>query len=227
MRKLAALCGALLMTLVLAGPAAANQKVLIPDFSTDGTYTWQEEVSLANPGWGEGWECRGPGGERLWYNGAWNGSFWLWYKNSVDTTDPNEYRPTDRPWPWIKGEAKGSGVDTYSTLPDKGGKVLSGKYNSVERFYDHEWTQDWEKWHYQRTGKYFGINAPGMGTVFHESGNLRFTLEQFFENGEFVGDDLYDYRWVGNSSFGDPFFGDNTAAVEELCDYFGYTAAFE
>jgi hypothetical protein len=66
-----------------------------------------------------------------------------------------------------------------------------------------------------------------MGTVLHESGNLRFTLEQFCENGEYVGDDLYDYRRVGSSSFGDPFFGDNTEAVEKLCAHFGYTAAFE
>jgi hypothetical protein len=219
MRKLAALSGALLLTLAMAAPAAANQKVWIPEFS--GAFEWEQVMDVSTctgppnwEGWCEGWECIGPNDERLYYNGDWSGDMWLWYAKGIDTTDPAEYKPSDRPWPWIKGAAKGRGIDTYSTEPNMGGKVLSGKYNSNERFYDHEWTEDWETWTVQRTGKHYGTNAPGMGTVFHESGNLRYTIEQGFKGGQIVSFDVSGVRQVGNL----------VMDHDELCGFFGYTA---
>ena len=57
------------------------------------------------------------------------------------------------------------------------GKVASGKWRASTRLYDHHLGSsgmtDPETWKVQNTGKFWGINLPGMGTVFHESGNWR------------------------------------------------------
>lgn len=62
----------------------------------------------------------------------------------------------------------------------------------------------------QVTGKGWGINVPGSGTTYHESGNFRRMYEQTFEGGVVVDWSYQDLRWRGNA----------TKEVEEICDYF-------
>lgn len=228
-RRLVVLCAALALTLAIAAPAAANQKVEFP-FS----FQWQEEINLDNceedpdtgewVGWGctEGWECVGPEDERLWYNGDFSGSSWFWYKQGVDTSDPDEITPDDRPWPWVKGEAKSRGVDTYSTLPGPGGKVISGKSITNELYSKHKWTDTWETWKVQVTGKDFGVHAPGCGKLLHASGNYRVTIEQTFNDGKPWEWKETDERFVGKAFYEDE--GSYRAAISKLCGCFGYDA---
>ena len=228
MKRLVVFSVALALTLVMAAPAAANQKVEIGPFS----FQWQEEIDLDNcdydsdleewVGWGcyEGWECVGPDDERLWYNGDFSGSSWFWYKKGVDTSDPEVITPEDRPWPWVKGKAKSRGVDTYSTLPGPSGKVISGRSISNELYNKHKWTDTWETFRVQVTGKDFGVRAPGCGKLLHASGNYRVTIEQDF--GEPFMYNETDERFVGNAFYEDE--DSYRAAIGKLCDCFGYDA---
>ena len=203
-KRLVALCGALALALAMAAPAAANQKVWIEEFS--GSDEFEVEVNFDNPFWWEDWECSKP----IYYGGTWTGNLWLWYPNDVDTTDPAEYKPSDRAWPWIKGRADNYGLDYFSTKPSMSGKVISGKYKGTTRLYDHVIGNP-ESWKFQDAGKFWGVNAPGAGTVFHESGNFRGMNTIVFENGEVV-DEIFDFiRFRGNSIFD----------VEEVCEVLG------
>ena len=194
MKRLIALSGALVLALAMAAPAAANQKVFIEEFS--GADAFEVEVSFSNPEWFGPFECAKP----IYYGGTWKGNLWLWYPKSVDTTNPDEYMPVGRAWPWIKGKADNSGTDYFSTRPNKSGKVISGKYKGTTRLYDHVIGNP-ESWKFQDTGKFWGVNAPGKGTVFHESGNFRGMNTIVFENGEIV-DEIFDFiRFRGNSIF--------------------------
>lgn len=204
MKRLIALCGALVMALAMAAPAAANQKVFIDEFS--GSDEFVVEVSFANPEWFADWECS----KTIYYGGTWKGNLWLWYPNSVDTTNPDEYMPDDRAWPWIKGKADGGGLDYYSTTPNMSGKVISGKYKSTTRLYDHVIGNP-ESWKLQDAGKFWGVNAPGKGTVFHDSGNFRGMNTIVFENGEVV-DEIFEFI----SSHGSSIFDE-----AEVCDSLG------
>ena len=125
MQRMAALVGALLMTLVVAAPAAANQRVLMAPFT--GPYDFETPVSIAD-GWD--FECSG----QIYYGGYGTNSLWLWYANGVDEAD---MMPEGRAWPWIKGQYDAQGVDYFSSLPDMGGLVASGKYKTTTHQYDH------------------------------------------------------------------------------------------
>lgn len=214
MRKLAALSGALLLTLVLAAPAAANQKMWMPMFS--GPYAFEEPVSIAN-GWD--FECSG----QIHYGGYGEGNVWLWYPKGVDLTDPDEYMPDGVAWPWIKGLSEVKGVDYFSSAPDMKGKVASGKFRTTTHMYDHHAgtpgdPDDLEWWHETWVGKDWGLQLPGFGTVFHGSGNLKgkvTVIEQLpgpYDITEYV--PLRDFR------------GNQTFEVEELCAFFGYEAVY-
>ena len=147
MKRLAALCGALVLTLALAAPAAAAQKVWIPEFS--GEWEWVEEVSLSN-GWD--FECTEP----IWYKGDFKGDLWLWYPNSVDEAD---MMPEDEPWPWTRGMAKNKGVDTFASNEDISGKVLRSTLRLTTRMYDHEINGNNETWRETLTGEILGISS--------------------------------------------------------------------
>ena len=214
MRKLAALCGALLMTLALAGPAAANQKMWSPMFSD--TYAFEEPVAIAN-GWD--FECSGP----VYSGGYGESNTWFWYPNKVDLTDPDEYMPEGVAWPWTKVLSEAKGVDYFSSAPGMKGKVASGRYRTTTHNYDHHLgtpgdPNDPEWWHETFVGKNWGIQLPRFGTVFHESGNLKgkvTVVEQVpgpYDITEYV--PLRD--WSGNQTFD----------VEQLCAFFGYEAVY-
>jgi hypothetical protein len=87
MMRMAALGGALLLTVALAAPAAADQKVHVAhwEWGTGPDNAYEELVT----GETSGFEC-----ERQIYHGAYDGTedIWLWFKKGVDPTDP------DAPW---------------------------------------------------------------------------------------------------------------------------------
>ena len=214
MRKLSALGGALLLTLVLAAPAAANQKMWMADFS--GPYAFEGPVSIA-----DGWffECS----HAIYYGGYGDGNLWFWYPNGVDLNDPAEYMPEGVAWPWIKGRSESQGVDYFSSAPDMKGTVASGKYRVTTHLYDHHPgtpgdPDDREWWHETFVGKNWGIQLPGSGTVFHESGNqkgMTTVVEQV--PGPFDITEYVPLRVVR---------GNQTFDAEELCAFFGYDAVF-
>jgi hypothetical protein len=214
MSKLAALGGALLMTLALTVPVAANQKMWMADFS--GPYAFEVPVSIA-----DGWffECS----QAIYYGGYGESDLWFWYPNRVDISDPDEYMPEGVAWPWIKGIVGAKGVDYFSSVPDMEGKVASGRYRTTTHLYDHHAgtpgdPTDLEWWHETWVGKNWGIQLPGYGTVFHESGNLKGKVTVVaqvpgpYDITEYA--PLRDYR------------GNQTFDAEELCAFFGYDAIF-
>ncbi len=141
------------------------------------------------------------------------GDLWLWYPRGVDTSDEDEYMPSDRAWPWIRGKSNNSGVDYYYENADMTGKVASGKFGTSTRMYDHHLgspgVTDPETWKVQTTGKFWGINLPGRGTVIHQSGNERGTLVVYLPEKE-------EYKELGFH-----FRGNSTFDYGELCEYLG------
>jgi hypothetical protein len=228
MKRLIALCGALVLALAMAAPAAANEKVKIDMFS-GGPFWFFTPVDVTTctgppfwEGWCANWECvgRDDENERIHYSNSWTGALWLWYPKSVDTTDPAEYMPDGEAWPWIKGKSKGSGIDAFSSAPEMGGKVISGKYKINSRMYDHVIANP-ETWTTQDTGRFWGINVPGKGNLLHESGNFRYTTKITFVPGEDPIEEGDFLRFRGNSTLYDHDADElKTETFEELCDYF-------
>jgi hypothetical protein len=206
MKKIAALIGALLLTLVLAAPVAADQKMSIfkdvPfDFGPD-------EVFIAD--WD--FECSGP----IYYGSYGTESLDLWYAKG----ETRDLMPADGAWPWTKGQYRREGVDYFT---DKAGLVASGKFTFASHLYDHylggipDYTVDPETWTEKLAGKTWGIQIPGHGTVFHSSGNFLLTVTVTDQT---PGAEVIVYEplreWRGNETFD----------VEELCGFFGYGAVF-
>jgi hypothetical protein len=207
MRKMAALMGALLMTLVLAAPAAANEKVLIDWWS--GPYDYSTAVDLDNGFWtnqewglGQDWACE----EVIYHRTYGENALTLWFANGL--TDEEKY-PDGEAWPWIKGTNVVAGVDAFAENEDMTGKVLSGKFKITVHLYDHV-VGNPESWYEQVTGKGWGINIPGAGTTYHESGNFRGYYEQTFADGQIASWTYTDLRWKGNA----------VKEVQEICDFF-------
>ena len=111
--------------------------------------------------------------------------------------------PEDAAWPWIKGKVENAGVDFLFEHADKTGKVASGKFKNSTRLYDHylgsPGETDPETWKEQSTGKFWGINLPGKGTVLHESGNWRNMVAVFLPAKEDIYG--YDFHFHGNMVF--------------------------
>ena len=135
-------CGALLLTLVLAAPAAANQKVLnrggVGSCSYSllhGPVTINEDNEIWRSPWyfGANWACT----KDIDYQVTGDSSLWLWYANSVDTTDPVEYMPADAAWPWIKGMAKNGGVDSFFANEGMTGRMVAAKFDNTVHLSDH------------------------------------------------------------------------------------------
>jgi hypothetical protein len=180
------------------------------DFS--GPYAFEMPVAIA-----DGWDFQCS--ETIYYGGYGEGNLWFWYPDDVDLSDPDEYMPEGVAWPWIKGISESQGVDYFSSARDMEGKVAAGKYRVTTHLYDHHAgtrgdRNDLEWWHETFVGKNWGIQLPGSGTVFHESGNQKgvtTVVEQVpgpFDITEYV--PLRDMR------------GNQTFDAEELCAFFGY-----
>jgi hypothetical protein len=198
MTRMAALVGALLLTLVLAGPAAANQ-VLYTEHDA-----WPAEwgpVSIAG-GWD--FECDGP----LYYAGEGTWDLKLWYKTGE--TDPT---PPNAPWPWLKGQYVQQGVDYFNSEPKMDGSEVAGTFKWTGQLTDH-FIGIPETWRESLSGKTWGITLPGYGTVFQQSGNLKQTT--------IIPEDGGDWQYVPDHEF---WTGNNTFDVEALCAYFGYEVA--
>ncbi len=189
MKKLAALCGAVLLTLVLAAPAAANQKVYIDELS--GPWDWESPVTDF------GWACSEPV-----YIGAYGTSdLWLWYGNDVDVTKKAEYMPDGRAWPWIDALTKDRGVAYASTGQGMTGTVVSAKYGSTTRGYDHHLGDpypfdvpyppgvDLETWRFSVEGLTFNLRGPG-GVIYHEAGHGTGTATVIEQNHQPEGDEV-------------------------------------
>jgi hypothetical protein len=226
MRRVAALGGAVLLTLVLAGPAAANQKTYMPELS--GAWEFEQVIDTSTcaydpvldewVGWCEPWQCTGPV-----YYGGWNTvDFWLWYPNSVDTTDPDEYMPANRAWPWITGQQVIQGLTYFSSAPGMGDEVISGAWKLSDNITKHHLgtrndPNDPESWQVLTSGRLWSIQAPGYGTVAHQSGSRKgtvYVVEQVPGDPQQV--------WVGD---GREWRGNYTFDAEALCAFFGFEAA--
>ena len=223
MKRLAALMGALLLTLVLAAPAAANQEVYMPEFSgawgveqVIDTGTCEYDPDLGWVGWCEPWQCTGPV-----YNGSYGSNdLWLTYPNNVDTTDPAEYMPDGMAWPWTAGRAIWQGFIYFSSAPEMGGTVVSGKWKVTDNVTKHHLgtpgdPNDLESWQVLTAGRLWSIQAPGYGTVAHQSGSQKGTvtvIEQVPGNND-------PQEWVGD---GRGWRGNITFDAEALCAFFGF-----
>jgi hypothetical protein len=211
MRTLAALCGALLLTLVMAAPAAALQKMLMEDIS--GHYWWEEPV--VGEYWG--WECSEP----IWFGGEGTSMLWLWYENDVD---PADITPDGRAWHWVKGVIKDRGI---MWIRDEGGRQISGKVDSTTHMSDHHLGDpypfdvlfpdvDLETWKMTFTGKSMAIHVPGYKPLYHEAGQVKGTATVIMQVHQPDGDWIMfepDARgWRGNDTYDDA----------GVCEYFGY-----
>ena len=211
MKRMAALIGALLLTLVMAAPAAANEKVYIPEHSDE--WAFEEPISLAT-GWD--FQCTGP----VYYGGSGKYDLWLWYKNGLSEA---EKKPEGRAWPWIKGRGVAQGLDYFSSKPNMSGKVISGKFKTIDHQNHHYLgspypTDDLEWWKVTTTGKNWGIQAPGYGTIFHQSGNQKATMTVVKQ----VPGPFDWVEWVADREFR----GNATFDVEALCAYFGHEVVY-
>jgi hypothetical protein len=195
MKRMAALTGALLMTVVLSAPAAANQ-VLYTEHN-EWLTSW-EEVTQAS--WG--FECSGP----LYFA---NQSTWdlkLWYKTGE--TDPT---PDGAPWPWVKGQYVQQGVDYFNAAPAMNGSELAGKFKWTGQLTDH-FVGIPESWRENLSGVYWGIVVPGHGPIFKQNGNYKQTTIIPADGGDWIYEPDHDW-WTGQNRFD----------VEALCAHYGYT----
>jgi hypothetical protein len=189
MRRLVALGGALLLTLALAAPAAANQRVYIDELS--GPYEWESAITDF------GWACSEP----VYIGGYGTSDLWLWYGNDVDVTKKAEYMPDGRAWPWIDALTKDRGVVYASTGADMTGTVISTKTASTTRGYDHHLGDpypfdvrnpdgiDLETWRYSVEGLTFSLRGPG-GVIYHEAGHGTGTATVIEQNHQPEGDEV-------------------------------------
>jgi hypothetical protein len=127
-------------------------------------------------------------------------------------------KPESRAWPWIKGLGVAQGLDYFSSKSNMGGKVISGKFKTIDHQNRHHLgslypTDDLEWWKVKTTGKNWGIQAPGYGTVFHESGNQKATMTVVKQ----VPGPFDWIEWVEDREFR----GNQTFHVDKLCAYFG------
>jgi hypothetical protein len=197
MKAMAALGGALLLTLVLAAPAAADQPWLW--FEGDDSFFDPTPVAYAT-GWG--FECDQP----IYYGqrDAWQ-SLTLWF-NKADypvQTDPNG-DPIALP---LRGLYERQGFDYFTDKTDGTGRVIEGKYRLTIHSYDFvQVSPTVATWKEKQTGHMWGIHLPAVGQVFHQSGHI--------------------HSVVTNGVYEPPFkeVGSGIWDVETLCGYFGYEA---
>ena len=173
MKSMLALIGATLLTLMLAAPAAATQRVQIVE---DNPIDFEVEVDLSTYGEDDGWwmpfECSEP----IYYGGHYTENLTMWYPDGVAEADMT---PAYGAWPFIRGQYRLDGIDYFSSEPGMKGQVAIGKFSWTSHLFDHYLgtlgsTSDLETCKETMTGKTWGIELPGAGTVFHEAGNHRY-----------------------------------------------------
>jgi hypothetical protein len=147
MKRMAALIGALLLTLVLAAPAAADQKVLVAhwEWGTTPDNAYEVPVTLAT----FEFEC-----ERQIYQGGYDGTgnVWFWFEKGVDPeTDP-----------WTHGLWVEEDIDYFSSEPNMGGIVVSGHTKIVRHLSDFD--PDTGTWREKWNGNIIMVQAPHTGT---------------------------------------------------------------
>ena len=197
MKKLAALSGALLLTLVLTAPATANYTVFefkdLP-FGPD-----EVPVSIA-----QGWDFDCGAGNPVYYGSYGTESLKWWAANdAIPFVDP-----------WIKGQYRRDGVDYFSTGPDMTGTVVSGRFGFTSHLYDPDFSGALPKWTETVTGTFWGLKLPGYGPIFKEAGNIRQSAEVKYDP---VLDEYYvDYVWLRDMR------GVSKFDVEKLCSALGY-----
>jgi hypothetical protein len=195
MKRMAALAGALLLTLVLTAPAAANYTVF--QFEDQPFGPDEEPVSMAS--WG--FDC-GPGNPV--YYGSYGTETLKWWaaNDAIPFVDP-----------WIKGQYRRDGVDYFSTGPGMSGTVVSGRFGFTSHLYAPDFSGDLPKWTETVTGTFWGIKLPGYGPIFKEAGNTRQSAEVRYDPvfGEYIDYvPLRDMRGVSRFD------------VEALCSALGY-----
>ena len=195
MKRMAALGGALLLTLALAAPAAANYTVF--QFKDQPFGPDEELVSIAS--WG--FDCGV--GNPVHYGSYGTETLKWWAANdAIPFVDP-----------WIKGQYRRDGVDYFSTGPDMTGTVVSGRFGFTSHLYDPDFSGDLPKWTETVTGTFWGIKLPGYGPIFKEAGNIRQSAEVKYDPavGEYI-----DYVWLRDMR------GVSKFDVEALCSALGY-----
>ena len=196
MKRMTALMGALLLTLVLAAPAAANKTAF--EFK-DLPFAFEEPVSMDL-----GWEFDCGEGNPVYYGSYGTETLKWWGANdAIPFVDP-----------WIKGQYRRNGVDYFSSGPNMTGAVISGPFGFTSHLYDPDFSGDLAKSTATVTGKFWGINVPGYGPVFKEAGNFRRTAEVKYDPDA---DEFYvDYAELRD------FKGASKFDVEALCSILGY-----
>jgi hypothetical protein len=212
---MAALIGALLLTLVLASPAAASQKVEPEIPGLTGPFDFWEAVDIDDPATDWPFECVDG---TIYYGSYGSAKLTLWYPNDVEAAD---MFPDPGAWPWVKGLYQRQGVDYFSAGPDGQGLVVSGKFHLNNHLSDHhvgsDAPGDYESWTETMTGKNWGIQLPGYGSLFHESGNYQYRLtvvDQVSDPEVILFDEVYP--WRGNQTFD----------TEALCALFGFDVEY-
>ena len=209
MKRMAGAVGALVLTVSLAAPAAAAQKVQVfeeESFAFPGE-DFGVAIDLDNDLWtspeafDEDWACRD---KVIYYQIKGEESLTLWYPKSVAE---DAMMPDGEAWPWTKGQYTNAGTDYFAANEAMTNKVISGKYSWKSHIYDHV-IDNPETWKERVTGKFWGINIPGYGTVIHETGIFWNDVEVVF-NGE-PEQTYFDVGSRGNSTFD----------YDELCDYY-------
>jgi hypothetical protein len=146
MKRVIIVLAALLLTLVLAAPAAAVKPVTYPMEPED------FEV-LVDPGWG-------------WFDCGFDVMY-----GSTGTPTYQEWQDEDgNP---VKGLYRKSGVDYFYPVSDPD-NVVGGKYSLTSHLYDFVFnvTEGVWEWDERVTGNRWGIEMPAAGNVYHEAGQM-------------------------------------------------------
>ncbi|MFO7531864.1 MAG: hypothetical protein R6W93_05345 [Candidatus Limnocylindrales bacterium] len=202
---MAALCGALLLTLMLAAPAAAAKPVF--EFENE-SFAFEEPVidTCVGPNDPEGcWDFDCGPGNPLYYGSYGTESLRWWYPKGGELGDP-----------WIKGQYRRDGIDYFSTAEKMGGTVVSGPFGFTSHLYDPDFSGDLPKWTETVTGTFWGIKLPGYGPIFKEAGNIRQSAEVMVA--EIGGELVYWVEYKGLREFR----GASKFDVEKLCSALGY-----
>lgn len=212
MRRWGALLGALVLTLVFAAPAAAAQKVFVPEHSG----SWQFEVPVTADEWG--WECS----KQIYFGERGSSKLWLWYKNGVKK---REMQPDGRAWPWIRGLVKDQAVYYFSTGKGKTGKVIRGWLRTRTRLHDHHlggrypfgvpWPKgvDLETWKTTATGVFDSLRHRKVGWIWRSMGVEKAKLTVYQQNRQ-PEDDFVDWQQLS-------FKGPNVYNDKKVCKALG------
>jgi hypothetical protein len=203
--------------MAVVSPAAAAQKVYVPERSW--TDDWEFPVTIAD--WG--WECSGD----LWFGGSASSDLWLWYPNSVDTTNPDEYMPDGRAWPWIRGLEKTKGTYYFSTGEGRTGKVISGWFKTRTRLHRHHLGDpypefdatppagvDLETFRATTTGVFDHLRHPRVGWIWRMVGIEKALLTVTVQHRESEGPDDVDWQLIS-------YQGTESYKDHKICKVFG------